>query len=76
MTDKVPVYLNVFISITRLSKYVTGGHKVRKNAEKSRKTELSTLFAPPSRGSGTKTVFLNLFNLTIEKICEIRYNIP
>lgn len=76
MTDKIPVYLNVFKSITRLSEYVTGGHKVRNNVVKSRKTDICALFVLPWRDSGAKTRFLILFNLTIEKICEIRYNIP
>lgn len=76
MTKKATVYLNVYISITRLSEYVTGVHRVRKNVGKSRKTDVFTLFVLLWRGNGVKTHFLILFNLTIEKICEIRYNIP
>ncbi len=76
MTDKIPVYLNVFKRVTRLSEYVAGGHRVRKNVVKSRKTDICALFVLLWRDSGAKTRFLILFNLTIEKICEIRYNIP
>ena len=76
LTKKNVVYLNVFISIARLSKYVTGAHRVRKNAVKSRKIGICQLFSLHLPNGAAKTHFLILFNLTIEKICEIRYNIP